>query len=117
VKQVRTTRWGPMHNREFPETPDLMQIRIFVSCLVAVIAAFTQAKAADLPPNVLAKNHWMELTRADYDAAIARVPEKLRFEFQASPKRLQALLNNMLVTKTLAAQARVHGTKPLASFR
>src|SRR4029077_2137541 len=71
----------------------------------------------DLPPNVLAKNHWMELTRADYDAAIARVPEKLRFEFQASPKRLQALLNNMLVTKTLAAQARVHGTKPLASFR
>jgi len=65
-----------------------------------------------LPAGVLVKTSLIELTRADFDAAIARVPEGLRFEFTASPKRLQELLNNMLVTKTLATQARIHGTKP-----
>lgn len=74
------------------------------------------AFAADLPADVLVRSHWMELTRADYDAAIARVPPELRFEFQASPKRVQDLLNNMLVTKTLAAQARADGVVAGSSF-
>ena len=91
-----------------------MQNRIFLSCLLA--ASFAQASAADLPPNVLVKSQWMELTRADYDAALARVPAKMRYEFAASPTRIKGLLNNMLLTKTLAAQARVHGTKPGSSF-
>ena len=57
----------------------------------------------------------MEITRGDYDAELARVPANMRFEFATSPKRIQALLNNLLVTKTLAAQARAHGTN--AGFR
>ena len=58
----------------------------------------------------------MELTRADYEKAVERVPENLRFEFSASPRRVQGMLNNLIVTKTLAAQARAHGTRSAASF-
>jgi hypothetical protein len=71
---------------------------------------------AELPPDVLAKNRWMELTRADFDTALKRVPPKMRFEFTTSPKRVQDMLNSLLVTKTLAAQARAHGTRATASL-
>jgi peptidyl-prolyl cis-trans isomerase C len=74
------------------------------------------AAAADLPPDVLVKSRWMELTRADYERALARVPEKMRFEFSTRPRRVQGVLNNLLVTKTLAAQARAHGTRPGTVF-
>jgi peptidyl-prolyl cis-trans isomerase C len=57
----------------------------------------------------------MEMTRADYEAAIARVPANMRFEFSMSPTRVQGVLNNLLVTRTLAAQARAHGTKAATS--
>jgi hypothetical protein len=67
---------------------------------------------AQLPADVLAKNRWMELTRADFDAALQRVPANLRYEFATSPRRVQTVLNSMLVTKTLAAQAKAHGTRP-----
>ena len=80
-------------------------------CLVA-----SAARGAELPPDVIARSSWMELTRADYEKAVAKVPENLRFEFSASPRRVQQMLNNLLVTKTLAAQARAHGTHPAASF-
>ena len=62
-----------------------------------------------LPPDVFAKNQWMELTRGDYDAALAKLPAKRRWDFATSPTRLRELLNGLLVTKTLAAQARAHG--------
>lgn len=87
---------------------------LFVSLVAAGWVA--SAASADLPADVLVKSRWMELTRADYDNAVARVPAHLRFEFSTSPKRVQALLNNLLVTKTLAAQAKVHGTRPAATL-
>lgn len=83
--------------------------------LAALFAAFT-AVAADLPPDVLARNRWMDLTRADYEAMLARVPENLRQEFGANPKRVQTVLNNLLIEKTLAAQARAEGTQPPSRF-
>jgi len=90
--------------------------RSFVAFAALLYVVATFAFAEDLPPNVLAKSRWMELTRADYDRAVARVPENMRFEFGTSPKRVQSLLNNLLVTKTLAAQARAHGTRPSTKF-
>ncbi len=90
---------------------------LFSLCCAVSLATVPAAHGADLPPNVLAKNRWMELTRGDYDAALAKVPEKLRWEFATSPKRLQDLLNGMLVTKTLAAQARAHGAQAGARAR
>jgi peptidyl-prolyl cis-trans isomerase C len=88
--------------------------RSFVLTAASSLLFAVSSLAADLPSGVLAKSRWMELTRADFNAALARVPEKLRFEFASSPKRVQAVLNNLLVTKTLAAQARAHGTRPAA---
>lgn len=58
----------------------------------------------------------MELTRADYERALARVPEGKRTEFTASSKRIEMLLNNLLVVKTLAAQARLDGVKPTGNL-
>jgi peptidyl-prolyl cis-trans isomerase C len=96
-------------------------VRQFAS-LIAVLLAFlaslgSAAGAEELPANVLARNRWMELTRADYEAALSRVPESLRQEFGISPKRVQGLLNALLVNKTLAAQARAHGIEPHADSR
>ena len=71
--------------------------------------AATAPAPGPLPPDVFAKSHWMELTRADYDAALKKLPENLHWEFATSPKRIQDLLNGLLLNKTLAAQARAHG--------
>ena len=56
---------------------------VALCCIVAL--ATSPAGAADLPPDVLAKSSWIELTRADYEKAIEKVPENLRFEFSTSP--------------------------------
>lgn len=88
----------------------------FLSLVLAACACASVAIAADLPPDVLAKSRWMELTRADYERAVSRVPENLRFEFSTSRRRVQGILNNLLVQKTLAAQARAHGTRPATPF-
>jgi parvulin-like peptidyl-prolyl isomerase len=72
------------------------------------------AHGQELPPDVLLRNRWMNLTRADYESALHKLPPRLRGEFESSPRRVQDLLNSLLVTKTLAAQARVHGAKPAA---
>jgi peptidyl-prolyl cis-trans isomerase C len=86
-----------------------------VHCLaVGAVFCASVALAADLPPDVLVKSRWMELKRADFDFALKRIPEKLRVEFATNPRRVQTLLNNLLVLKTLAAQAKAHGTRPAA---
>src|SRR6185437_513694 len=81
---------------------------------LAALSSGSAASAAELPPDVLARNRWMDLTRADYEKALARVPESMRQEFATSPKRVQDVLNNLLVEKTLAAQAMAEGTRPPA---
>jgi len=93
-----------------------MTSKVYSLLLSAMLAIVSAPANAALPPDVLAKNRWVQLTRTDYDAAMARIPEKQRFEFATSPKRVQDLLNTLLLTKTLAAQARAHGTRPNASF-
>jgi peptidyl-prolyl cis-trans isomerase C len=91
-------------------------LRLLIPLLLVALWTCVPAAAADLPPDVLVKSRWMELTRADYERALARVPEKMRFEFSTRPRRVQGVLNNLLVTKTLAAQARAHGTRPGTVF-
>jgi parvulin-like peptidyl-prolyl isomerase len=78
----------------------------------ALAAAMLPVFAADLPDDVLARNRWTDLTHEDYDAALERVPAEMRGEFSSSPKRVQGMLNALLVEKTLAAQAQAHGTHP-----
>lgn len=61
------------------------------------------------PDDVLLENSLAKLTRADYEADLERVPPEMRSEFASSPKRLTAMLNNLLLAKTLAAEARRDG--------
>ena len=66
--------------------------------------------AAEHPPEeVLAENAQTRLTRADYDADIQRLPVEMRDEFATDPRRLSAYLTNLLIVKTLAADARKAG--------
>ncbi len=90
----------------------MIRFPLLFAFVATIGLAASSLYAAELPANVLAKSRWMELTRADYDQALTRLPENLRFEFSTSPRRVQGLLNNLLLTKTLAAQAKVHGTRP-----
>jgi parvulin-like peptidyl-prolyl isomerase len=80
-----------------------------------------QATAPDQhdPDEVLAENAQMKLTRADYDADIQRLPAEMRNEFASNPQRLSAYLNNLLIVKTLAADARQAGleSEPLLQRR
>ena len=86
---------------------------VVAGCALAL--AF-EAFAADLPPDVLVRSRWMDLTRQDYEAALAGIPENMRDEFATSPKRVQGVLNNLVLNKTLAAQAIAHGTQASSEF-
>jgi peptidyl-prolyl cis-trans isomerase C len=100
----RQTHRAP--NRNFP----MNSAACIRSALAVLLALICTSSRAELPPDVLVRNRWAEITRADYEGAIARVPSNMRDEFRSSPKRVQISLNSLLVTKTLAAQARMRGT-------
>jgi len=89
------------------------QAKMCLLALVALSATFAGlASAAGSPDDVLVESAEVKLTRADYDAGLARIPEQSRYEFAMSPRRVTALVNNILVTKTLAARARASGLPP-----
>lgn len=79
---------------------------------IAFAAWALMATGAELPADVLAQSKWTKLTRGDYEQALSRVPPAQRDEFATNPQRVQALLNNLLTMKTLAAQARLDGVRP-----
>lgn len=95
-----------------PSPPFLTRLFAAIVPLLASLAV----GASELPPDVLAQSQWMKLTKADYDMALSRVPAKQREEFATSPRRIQSLLNSLLVIKTLAAQARLDGVQPQANL-
>lgn len=51
----------------------------------------------------------LSLTQADYEAAVRGIPERDRFAFQLSMKRITQMLNTLLLNRTLAAEARQMG--------
>ena len=55
---------------------------------------------------ILARNAFTNVTKADFEAEVARIPEDQRFTFLASAERVAQTVKNILVNKTLAAQAR-----------
>jgi peptidyl-prolyl cis-trans isomerase C len=65
--------------------------------------------AAELPADVLTKSNRVTITRSDFDAELALVPPNIRNEFASSNERLTKLMNQMLETRTLAAEARANG--------
>src|SRR5580704_14446988 len=67
------------------------------------------AAAAGSPDDVLVETANAKLTRGDYEADLLRLPPELRNPLDSDPKRLTMLLNNMIIAKTLAAEARQAG--------
>lgn len=80
---------------------------VFIASLL--VAADCIAQAQNPTDEVLAQNARVKVTRGDYDVELSRVPPEMRGEFAASPERLTNLLNQILVDKTLASEARASG--------
>jgi peptidyl-prolyl cis-trans isomerase C len=76
------------------------------SLAALIVAADCLAQAQKSGDEVLAENASVKLTRSDYETDLLRVPPESRREFAASPGRLTQMLNNLLMDKTLAKQAR-----------
>jgi peptidyl-prolyl cis-trans isomerase C len=76
---------------------------------IAFAGTVSPAHAQGAPGDVLVESGSVKLTRADYEAELQRLPADQRAAFAADPKRVTQLLNNMLVGKTLAAEARKQG--------
>jgi len=71
---------------------------------VLFLSCFGPARAADDPVLLSWRGH--TITRSDFDAAMQAIPEQDRKEFRTSIRRITDLLNNMLMTRTLAAEGR-----------
>ena len=65
----------------------------------------TPTRAAE--PLVRWRNH--TLTQEDFQAALQAVPEDQRYAFQADMKRITTTLENLLIYRTLATEARKSG--------
>jgi len=77
--------------------------------VLLLIAADCIAQSQNRGDEILAENALVKLTRADYETDLLRVPPEQRAEFAANPKRLTGLLNNLIIDKTLAKEARDAG--------
>lgn len=86
----------------------LTRARLAGLALLGILLATQGAVAAQSgePDTVLVYNSLVSVTRAEYDAELLKLPPNLRDGFANSPKRVTDLLTRMLVTKTLATQAR-----------
>jgi len=82
--------------------------RAAAAAILALVLAVPATSAADLdaPDTVLVSNSVVSVTRGEYDAELLKLPPNLRDGFANSPRRVTDLLTRMLVTKTLAAQAK-----------
>jgi peptidyl-prolyl cis-trans isomerase C len=70
------------------------------------LGAMAHAQPAPDMNEVLLENRWAKVTRGDYEAELLRLPADIRGGFAVSAKRVSDLLLRVLVTKSLAAQAR-----------
>jgi peptidyl-prolyl cis-trans isomerase C len=82
---------------------------IVMGCLLLAVQFVTTGSASaanDDAATVLISNSLAQVTRAEYDAELARLPVDLRAGFGNSPRRVNDLLTRMLMQKSLAANAR-----------
>jgi peptidyl-prolyl cis-trans isomerase C len=72
--------------------------------LLALVA--TAAQAQSTPNDVVVSRGGVSVTLQDVDTYVSRVPKEHREKFIDSPARIRDMLNNLLMTKQLAVQAR-----------
>lgn len=76
------------------------------AALTVVACCSAQASGAE---HVLLETKQVRITGADFEASLARIPEENRAEVLSSKARISKLLENLIITKTLAAKARSAG--------
>ena len=92
-----------------------MNARSTYSFLICTLLLGTPAFAQDAqidPATVLAQTAKMTVTYEDLQAEMARIPEKDRLEFLMNRNRLATVVENILINKTLAAEARERKLDP-----
>jgi peptidyl-prolyl cis-trans isomerase C len=73
---------------------------------LALLLLATLAGTAFAQDAFLAKNDLVTVTRADFEAELARLAPEQQGALRATPDKLPGFIENILVMKTLAAQAR-----------
>src|SRR5450759_1319226 len=84
----------------------LIETLMLAAVLLSPAALAQSGRGAD---EVLVENSFAKVTRGDYEAELLRLPPDIRGGFANSGKRVYDLLSRMLLTKSLAAQARAAG--------
>jgi peptidyl-prolyl cis-trans isomerase C len=74
--------------------------------ILAILLATTLATTAFAQDAFLAKNDLVTVTRADFEAELARLAPEQQGALRASPEKMPGFIESILVMKTLAAQAR-----------
>jgi peptidyl-prolyl cis-trans isomerase C len=82
------------------------QVGVWSLTVLLLLESLALAQAPLNPDEVLVENHWTKITRGEYEAELLRLPADVRGGFALSAKRVTDLLVRMLVTKSLAVQAR-----------
>ena len=90
----------------------MSQRRLFTRVCVMAGSAFLALSSPAMTESgddVLVSSPEAVLSRADWTAELTRVPADQRVAFATSPQRVQTVLNNLLVNRTLAHRARDRG--------
>lgn len=91
----------------------MKQLRFPIVFAFGLLGALPLPAAADSPPlspdTVLASSKRTQVTYGDLLAEISRIPAKDQFEFLMSRQRLSVVIENILINKTLAQEARELG--------
>lgn len=72
--------------------------------LAGIVTGLFSLSVVAAEPLVTWRNH--QLTQEDYQGALQQIPPEHQYEFQVDLKRITSLLENTLVFRTLAAEAR-----------
>ncbi len=87
-------------------------LRTLIETLTLALVLLSPGALAQSGPGsdeVLVENSFAKVTRGDYEAELLRLPPDLRGGFANNGKRVYDLLTRLLLTKSLAAQARAAG--------
>jgi peptidyl-prolyl cis-trans isomerase C len=80
---------------------------LYASCLI--MSAPAQTAPTVNADTVLVSSAKVKVTKADLDAELTRIPDSDRQEFMQSRERLSTVVENLLINKTLAAEAKASG--------